>query len=411
MFKTRDIVCAVELGTSKICVLIGEVGADLYPTIIGHSIIPSANAIVKGEITDMKRAGELLAQALEKADRASGGELENCRLATVVATGCAIDSLQGSGIVTVRNPDRIVTEIERAEANESARTVDIASDREILNTCESYFLVDKRRVNNPIGQSCHRLEAVIHVVHAKRSGLENFRRIFSEYGWEDVRVEPVFSPLADAFGVLRDHERENGSLLVNIGAGTTEYLVNSDNGVCASGMLQVGMEHVANDLAIGFNMHIDRARELLRGILERASAAHQEFLEIPAQGGRKRRIPIAGCERIVEARLREIFEIIRHKLIEKKAPRTLSAGGIITGGGAEYYRTKDIFSDVFDLSCRIAGPADIGGAATDLETPRFSTVWGALKSAAFFLQSLAPEQQGVLKRLFKKFNRALDRNN
>ena len=397
MFKTRDIVCAVELGTSKICVLIGEVGADSYPTIIGHSVVPSANAIVKGEITDMKRAGELFAQALEKADQVSGGELENCRLATVIATGCAIDSLQGSGIVTVRNPDRIVTEVERAEANESARSVD--------------FLVDKRRVHNPIGQSCHRLEAVVHVVHAKRSGLENFRRIFSEYGLEDVQVEPVFAPLADAFGVLRDHERENGSILVDIGAGTTEYLVNSDNGVCASGMIQVGMEHVANDLAIGCKMHIDRARELLRGMLERASAAQQEFLEIPGQGGKKRRIPIAGCERIVDARLREIFEIIRQKMLEKKAPLTLSAGGVITGGGAEYYRAKDIFSDVFDISCRIAGPADIGGAATDLESPRFSAVWGALKSAALFLQSLEPEQQGVLKRLFRKFNRALDRNN
>jgi len=105
--------------------------------------------------------------------------------------------------------------------------------------------------------------------------------------------------------------------------------------------------------------------------------------------------------------LREIFELIRKKLLEKNAPRVLGAGGILTGGGAEYFRSRELFSDVFDLSCRVGEPSDAGGIG-GLRTPRFSAVWGALKVAAFFQENYTPAPESVLSKLMNKLGRGMD---
>ncbi len=410
MFRKRNIVCAVELGTSKICALIGEASANGgVSAVLGQGIVPSNGAVVKGEISDMDKAVKALNKALEDADRSSGGELINCRLLTLLVSGCGIESRQGVGIVTVKNPDGIVTEAERDEANENAKIIDVGVDREIINTSTSYFLLDNRRVGNPLRQSGRRLEACNHIIHAVSSRIANFRDAVIDAGIENIRIEPVFSPLAAGIGIVDDIEKENGSLLIDLGAGATEYLVYFDRGVCASGVLQLGMEHVANDLAIAFNLHIDSCRKIIgNSMLSQALANGKTELEFSGPGGRMRSIPISAMEAVIDARLREIFELIRSKLEEKKAPKILGAGGILTGGGAEYFRSKELFRDVFELSCRIGAPADAGGAVSDLAAPRFSAVWGALKVAAFFQQNFGPVSEGYFARMMNRFSRVLE---
>ena len=170
------------------------------------------------------------------------------------------------------------------------------------------------------------------------------------------------------------------------------------------------MEHVANDLAIGLNMHIDSCRKLLEsGALERAILEKKPMLEFPGSARRIRQIPVSSFEVIVDARLREIFELIDRQLREKGSPRALGAGGILTGGGAEYFRSRELFSEVFDMDCRIGMPADAGGAVADLASPRFSAVWGALKVAAFFQQNYGPAPEGGLSRVVHWVNGLLGR--
>ena len=126
MFHKRNIVCAVELGTSKICALIGEATANGgVSAVLGQGIVPSNGAVTKGEISDMDKTVNALNKALEEADRSSEGELVNCRLLTLLVSGCGIESRQGPGIVKVKNPDGIVTEEERDEANENAKIIDV----------------------------------------------------------------------------------------------------------------------------------------------------------------------------------------------------------------------------------------------------------------------------------------------
>ena len=407
MFYKDNAVCAVEFGTSKVCVLIGEVGSRGEVTaILGQGMSYAPGAVIKGEIADVERATAALNKALEEADHNSGRRLVNCRLLTVLVSGCGIESQQATGFVTVKNPDGVITEAEKQEAGENAKLFALSGGREIINTSVSHYLVDKRRVSNPLYQSGRSLEACVHIIHAVASRIANFREVLIDAGVENIRIEPVFSPLAAGIGIIDDTERENGSLLVDLGAGTTEYLVYFDRGVSASGVIQLGMEHVANDLAIGLNLHIDACRKLLaNGTLERAIREKKPHLEFPGSAGRIRHIPVASFEVIVDTRLREIFELVRTQLKKKEAPHALGAGGILTGGGAKYFRSRELFSDIFDLDCRIGVPSDAVGA--ELDSPRFSALWGALKVAAFFYHNFGFAPESGLNKFFNKVSKKL----
>lgn len=403
MFQKRNVVCAVEIGTSKICVLIGEVDVrGGIASVLGQGIAASAGCVVKGEIVDMERCAGLLGKALEAADRSSGGELSNCRLLTVLVTGGGVDSFQSNGIATVKGVGGNVSEEDRIEAESNAKIIDIGIEREIINASTSYFLLDGRRVVNPLRLTGRHLEACVHIIHALSSRIANFRDTVIDAGIENVRIESIFSPLAAGFGIVDEQEKQNGTLLIDLGAGVTEYLVFFDRGVAASGVLQVGMEHVANDLAIALDVHIDTCRKLLEsGVLAQAVKDKQNTLEFASSGGRSRKVPVSTLELIVDTRLREIFELIRKKLLEKNMPRALGSGGILTGGGAEYFRAKELFTDVFDLACRIGKPAD-AGVIGGLRTPRYSAVWGALKIAAFFQENYGPEPETLVDRIIGK---------
>lgn len=408
MFNNRDIVCAVEIGTSKICVLVGEVSVDGEVEVIGRGLVPGNGSVVKGEICNYPGLLPLLEKAIDEADRSSGGCIGDCRLVQVLVTGCGIASQQGVGSAAVRNEERVVTELERQEALENAQVLNLAADREILNCSETFFKVDGRRVSNPMQQRAAKLETHVHVVHGIGARLDAFRRAVSDAGFGDVRTEVTFSVLADDFALLTDEEREQGVLLVDLGAGCTEYIVEYDRGICASGVIQLGMEHVANDLSVAMNLNIELCRKLLRdGTLARKREKNSEYLDFQGAGGYIRRIPLASFETVIDWRLREIFEIIRAQLLESGAPHSLDAGGALTGGGASFYRSEELFSKVFELDCRKRVPADVGGILTGLDDPRFSTVWGGLKLAAHFLGQLNDERK-VFDSLVDGLNRGLD---
>ena len=222
MFNNREIVTAVDLGSSKICVLVGEALPDGKVKVIGQGCVPSEGSIVKGEIYNMDKAFELLGSALEEADRSSDRELGNSRLVIVPVTGCGIESMQGVGTATIRSEQRVVTEKERAEAVENAKDQHVSAGREIINISESCFAIDGRPVCNPLLQSGRRLDAYVHLVHGVTTRLENFRTIVRESGFEDSMIYPVFAPLATDYGILSEEERGSGALLVDIGANNAQ---------------------------------------------------------------------------------------------------------------------------------------------------------------------------------------------
>ena len=380
MFQQRDIVTAIEIGTSKICVLVGESTQDGKISVIGHGEAPSVNTVVKGEIADMDTALEQLTSAIEAADASSGREISNSNIIAVAVTGSSIQAYQGTGTVFVNSEDHRITESEMNEALQNAQVKPLPFGQTIINTFDSYYLLDgNRRVRNPFDQTADKLEAFIHVIHGDTNRIENFRSIMRDAGFEH-EITPVFSGIASVYGILTDEEKEHGVLLVDMGAGTCEYMAVFNMGILASGVLPIGFEHVANDLSLGLDLHISVCRKMLiDGTIARHVQERQGFLELRTSAGNLRKIPLSSFEKIIDLRLREVFQIIHKNISDQGIFRNLSSGGVLTGGAALFPRTAEIFKSVFEFPVRVGQPFDASGAVTGLENPRYSTVWGVLK--------------------------------
>ncbi|MDD5727444.1 MAG: cell division protein FtsA [Victivallales bacterium] len=397
MFQPHNIVTAIEIGTSKISVLVGETFPDEKLAVIGFGECPANNSVIKGEIVDMDLALEQLTDAIAQADESSNRAINESNIIALVITGSSILSYQGAGTVFVHNEDHRISDGEIAAAVQNARSNNIPYDRTLINSFDSYFLLDgHKRVRNPIDMNAHKLEVCIHAVHGKTNQIENFYSLLRDAGFDDDPA-PIFSAIASAYGVLTEEEKENGALLLDLGAGTCEYLAIFNMGILASGVLPVGIEHLANDLSLGLDLHISDCRELLREeIIVDHIRERLPFIELRTSPGSLRKIPVISFEKIIDLRLREIFQVIHGRLAPQNILRNLSSGGVITGGGALLPRSSELFREIFQLPVRLGQPFAANGAATGLENPRYSTVWGALKFADEFSRIINVRQKGSL---------------
>lgn len=380
MRSRHNIVTAIEFGTAKTTVFAARCDNGQVPQIIGYCSLPSGGTVVKGEIQDVGRAYKILAQAIKTVEKNCGLSLSESSTVTVLVTGCGISSQLGVGTAKAR--DEVITEQEIASAFDEAKVLNLAADREIINCASAFSLVDGRRVSNPLNQRGITLETHIHIVHAVSIRIHNFRDIVANF-FDPEKIFVLFSPLAADIGILSEKEKQNGVLLIDIGAGCTEYVVEYEGGVRSSGMLQIGLEHVANDISIAYGLHINSCRKLLEsGELDEAFKSGRDHINICNQSGKELEIKVADLITITDARLEEIFAVIAHRLKADKIPNSLESGGVITGGGAKLSRTAEAFEKVFSLRCAVRSPADVGGAITAVKDPSFSAVWGALKFSA-----------------------------
>ncbi|MCK4983703.1 MAG: cell division protein FtsA [Victivallaceae bacterium] len=394
MFQQHNIITAIEMGTSKICVLIGETSSDEKLAVIGFGECPSNNSVIKGEIVDMDTALEQLTKAIAQADESSNRAINDSNIIALSITGASILSYQGSGTVFVHNEDNRIGDEEIATAVQNAQSNNIPYDRTLINSFDSYFLLDgQKRVRNPIDMIAHKLEVCIHAVHGKTNQIENFYSLLRDAGFDDDPA-PVFSGIASAYGVLTDEEKENGALLLDMGAGTCEYLAIFNMGILASGVLPVGFEHLANDLSLGLDLHISDCRKLFQeGTIVEHIQQRKVFVETPTGPGGVRKIPLASFEKIIDLRLRETFQIIHAKLAAQNILQNLGSGGIISGGGASLPRSSELFREVFHLPVRVGQPFASNGATAGIEDPRYATAWGTLKFAEEFNQIINSKQK------------------
>ncbi len=381
MFQQRNIITAVELGTTKACVLIGEAEGGDDIVIIGHGEAAMDGAVVKGEIVDMDGALEALSEALDEADKSADCEIDRSNI-YIAVTGSDIQSCRGVGTVLVRNEDNKVTENDINEAVQNAQVKPMHPSKVIINTFDSYYMLDgARQLRNPLNQVAHKLEAFIHLIYADRNRIRNFENALRDVGFEEGDGTSVFSAVAAAYGVLSDAEKENGVLLIEMGGGSTEFIAVHNYGIIASGVLGVGFDHVANDLSIGLDLHISLCRKLLlENELPKELQEGSAFIKVnEVSAGSARKLPISSIERIIDLRLREIFGIIKKDLQKDNLLHNLSCGGVLSGGGALFPTTLEVFKNVMEIPARVGTPLGANGAVTDIDSPRYSVAWGLLK--------------------------------
>ncbi|MCI6287679.1 MAG: cell division protein FtsA [Lentisphaeria bacterium] len=377
----KNLITCVEFGTHSVKALHGTRDKAGNPVVLGIGQVPSDGAVCKGEIVQMRQAAAALEKALASADK-SAGIVSERRNVYCIVNGPGVTSRQGEGQVIIYDEDRKIRRSHIQEAVNKAQSLALPAEQVYLSSFDSFFLLDSRtRVQDPEGQTASRLEAFLHIFSASRNQLETTRDILRELGFED-RIEFVFAPVAAAYGVLQEEEKNDGVLLIDMGAGTTTYIVIRRDGILASGILPIGTENIANDLSIGLDLSIEQCRKMLIDqTLSRKIKNGEPFIDAGGPvSGTKRKIPVGSFERIMDLRLREIYSILRERLDPRTyAPQT-ECGIVFCGGGALIPSARKILGEDMRMPVRPGIPFGLSGAMSDLETPvRHAALLGLLK--------------------------------
>ncbi|MBR2364174.1 MAG: cell division protein FtsA [Lentisphaeria bacterium] len=380
----RNSILCIELGTSKISALRGTVDKGGNPVVVNFASEPSEGAVCKGEIVNAPAVSSILDKVLARLDMRGGRGAEKGRIYCSVS-GPSIRSRQGEGNVMIYEGDRQVTRNHIIEAVEKAESIALPPDQIALNTFDSYFMLDSRyRTANPIGHSATRLDAFIHSISADRNRIDTVRSLIRDLGF-DTSVSCVFSGVGSLYAVLREDEKNKGTLLIDIGSGLTEYVLVKQDGILLSGVIPVGMDNLANDLAIGLELGMEQCRKLIQeNRLAQMASSGGSFMEFPGGGhNAKRRIPVGSFEKIIDARLVELFSILREKVGENDLFRQIESGIVVTGGGSLFAPVPDTLRRVMGLHVRCGEAADVSGVMNDLAPScRYASLLGLLKLAS-----------------------------
>ena len=374
------VLVAIDVGTSKVVALIGEVGRDGSLTIIGKGA-PASAGIKKGAVINIDQVVSSITSAVEQAERLSGYKLES---AFVSIGGDNVESQNSRGAVAVSGPRKEVTREDVARATDVARAVNIPSNREVLHVLPRGYVVDGQEgVKDPIGMSAIRLEVETHIVHASATVVQNLSKCVQQAG---VRIdELVAAPLASAEAVLSETERDLGVAIADIGAGTTDVALFLDGSPFHTAVLPLGGNNVTNDLAIGLKTSIAVAEDLkIRyGTCDLDAVEPDEVIQVEVIGEERGRTVerLEVCS-IIDARMREIFEKLGEEMAAAGHGGILPAGLVLTGGAAQLAGIAELGRDVLQMPVRVAAPAGVGGLVDHLLTPEFSTSIGLLQWGA-----------------------------
>ena len=386
------IVSALEIGTSQTNILVGEV-TDNSVNVIGKASVPSGGVIVKGEVDKVDDASKILNRALEQLDKECVELLQRSELMTLVFTGGGICCKEGRGSVSICNPEGIVGEREIDDAYVSASSIAKDPDWKELHTIPVSWQLDGRNVGQPLKQKGRRLELTALIVLGHQNEMGNLENVVRGSELDTMRLYHTYAAICAKEGCVSEAEVNDGSILVDLGAGCTDYLTVWNGGIHEAGTLKLGFNHVANDLSVGLKLPYVTCQKLLEdGSLNRALQENWKGIPVKTTSGVGKEIKLSSFETIINARVEEIFEEVKKEI--RYLPATGGCNGILTGGGALYPPALDIFSKVFGVNCRVGSVADASGSITDLASPRYSTVWGALKIAAHYQRSLQEDRGG-----------------
>lgn len=373
----EEIVVGIDVGTTKVCTLVGRVEDEKTIRILGVGIEPS-EGIKKGVIVDLAAASRAITRSVEKAEHTSGLEITT---ALVSLAGAHVSSVNSRGAAGV--PIGIIDAADVARALEQAQAVAIPHDREIVHVVQRGFTVDGQEgVRTPVGMHGFKLEVETHIITASAATVDNLRQCVGAAGVEIQQF--VLNPLASAEVVLTEQERQMGVAVCDIGGGTTDLAIYVDGDVWHTMVLAVGGNHITQDIAHGLRLPIAQAEEVKKqqGYAVRSEVGPEEYFTIrPFGEERPVQISRQDLAHIIEARVAETFALILQEVKRSGYDGLLPAGMVLTGGSSALPGIKRIASEVLGLPVRTAGPENLVGLVDKLNSPSFSTGVGLLRWA------------------------------
>ncbi len=373
----RSVLAGVDVGTSKVCTLIGETGPDGAVAVLGYGVVP-CTGLRRGVVVNIEATVEALRAATTEAEKAAGMRISN---AVVGVAGAHIRGLNSHGIVAVRGGEVGPRDVERVI--EAARAVAIPLDRQVLHILPQQFAVDDQDgVRDPIGMAGVRLEARIHIVTAAQTYGQNLYKCCERAGIS--ASEFVFEPLASADAAIFPEERELGVALIDIGGGTTDIIVFYNGAVMHTAVLPVGGNHLTSDVAAGLRTPLTEAERLKinYGVATNQVVGHDETVRVPGVGGREpREIQRRLLGEIIEPRMEEIFAMAQRELLRSGVADCLSSGIVLAGGTSLLEGTQELAERIFGMPVRRGLPVNLKGMPEELMKPMYTTAAGLLLHA------------------------------
>ena len=370
----EEIVVGIDVGTTKICTLVGRIEDEKSIRILGVGIEPS-DGIRKGVIVDLAAATQAITHSVERAEQTSGLEIAS---ALVSLAGAHVSSVNSRGAIAI--PGGVIDASDMAHALDQARAIAIPHDREIIHVIQRGFNVDGQEgIRTPVGMHGYRLEVEAHIITASAATVENLRQCVGSAGVEIQSF--VLNPLASAEVVLTEQEREMGVAVCDIGGGPTDLAIYVDGNVWHTMVLAVGGNHITQDIAHGLRLAVAQAEEVKKqqGHAVRSEIGAEEYFSIrPFGEDQPVRINRQDLAHIIEARTTEMFGLIMQEIKRSGYDGLLPAGMVLTGGTSALPGIKRVASEVLNMHVRTAQPENLKGLVDRLNSPAFATSVGLL---------------------------------
>jgi cell division protein FtsA len=386
MGKKNSIVVGLDIGTSKVCAVVGEM-TERGVEIIGIGSHPS-QGLRKGVVINIEATVNSLNKAVEEAGLMAGCEIHS---AFTSISGGHIKAFNSHGIVAVKNKEVGQRDLERVI--DAAKAVAIPMDREVLHVLpQDYIIDDQDGIKDPLGISGVRLEAKVHIVSGAVSAAQNIVKCCNRAGLSVSEI--VLGPLAAAMTVLTDEERELGILLVDIGGGTTDIAIFYDGAVKHTAVIGLGGNHITSDIAAGLRTPFNDAERIKRrhGCATARMVAADERVEVPNIAGKgagsvSRQIL---CE-IIEPRLDEIFQLVQKEVAKSGHDGALASGVVVTGGAMLLSGAVEMAERSFGLPVRLGAPSHVLGLLDVINDPVYAVGVGLV------LHGMKREQRGAFR--------------
>ncbi|MGE0114818.1 MAG: cell division protein FtsA [Steroidobacteraceae bacterium] len=370
----RNLIVGLDIGTSKVVALVGEIRMDNSIEIIGLGSHPS-RGLKKGVVVNIESTVQSIQRAIEEAELMAG-----CEIHSVYAgiAGSHVRSLNSHGIVAIRNKEVTAEDVDRVI--DAARAVAIPADQKILHILPQEFIIDNQEgIREPVGMAGVRLEAKVHIVTGAESAAQNIVKCVQRCGLsvEDV----VLEQLASSYAVLADDEKELGVCLVDIGGGTTDIAVFSGGAIRYTAVIPIAGDQVTNDIAVSLRTPTHHAEEIkMKYACALSQLAHaDETIEVPSVGDRPpRRLARQTLAEVVEPRYEELFQMVRMELQRSGYEEVIAAGVVLTGGSAKMEGAVELAEEVFHMPVRLGSPQHITGLADVVRNPIYATGVGLL---------------------------------
>ena len=376
MPKPEKFIVGIDIGSSKVAVLIAMPGENGELEVVGKGLSPNRGTR-RGNIVNVETTVEALKQACEEAEVMAGVEISE---AFVGAAGPDVRSVNSRGMVSVARKDREITRQDIERVLEAAQSAALPSDRDILHAIPQEFVVDDQGgITDPLGMLGSRLEVMVHLVTGHSTRSKTLLTCVNRAGIEVVEI--VFEPLVTALAVMSPDERELGALLVDIGSGTTGYAYYCNSEVLHSAVLPIAAGHFTNDLAMVLRTPFAEAEAIKakNGCCLASLVDYDEGISVPSVGGGGDRV-VARREltEILQPRAEEIFHLIREDIAKSLGEPSLRGGLVLTGGGAQLDGLIEVAEQVFDATARAGLPGGLGGLVDVIHSPIWSAAAGLL---------------------------------